>query len=106
MSMRIQDACTNCCATVQEYASNAADWIGKTVTATGAFFTEGAKKVADFVKPYFENVSTFARDNENSPFIFAAIGCTIGAILTAIITNVFCRSTDPSTPPTTPATQQ
>jgi hypothetical protein len=98
MSMRIQDALSNCCEGIKDFASSTASWIGKTVTATGAFFTESATKVAEFVKPHFENIKTFAQENQQS-IVIAAAAFTIGAIATAVITNVFCRGTN-----TTPAT--
>ncbi len=102
MSMRIQDALSNCCDGIKDFASAAASWIGRTVTAAGAFAIEGAQKVAEFIKPHFENLKTFAQENKQSLFV-ATVACTFGAIATAIITNVFCRGTD-TTPPATSAT--
>jgi hypothetical protein len=93
MSMRIQEAFSNCCEGIKDLASATACWIGKTVTATGAFIAEVAHKVAEFVKPHFENIKTFAQENKQS-IIIAAVAFTFGAIATAIITNVFCRGTN------------
>jgi phage-related protein len=98
--MRIQDACSNCCAGIKEFASNTASWIGKTVTATGAFIAESAEKVAEFVKPYFENLKTFCQENKES-ILVAAIAFTLGAIAYAIINQVFCRGTNTPPPATT-----
>lgn len=96
MSMRIQDALSNCCEGIKEFAFAAANWFGKTVSATGAFIAEIAAKVAEFIKPHFEHLKTFAQENKQS-IIIAAIAFAIGAVLTAVITNVFCRGT--GTPP-------
>ena len=99
MSMRIQDALSNCCEGVKNFASSAASWIGKTVTAAGSFLIEGAQKIAEFVKPHFEHLKTFAQENKQS-LIIAGVAFTIGAIVTAVITNVFNRGTE--TTPTAP----
>jgi hypothetical protein len=99
--MRIQDAFSNCCEGIKEFAFSAASWIGKTVTATGSFLVEGTHKVAEFVKPHFENLKTFAQENKES-LVIATVACTIGAILTAIISNVFYRGTN--TTPTSSST--
>ncbi len=63
--MRIQDALSNCCEGIKEFASAAANWIGKTVSATGAFIAEIAAKVAEFVKPHFEHLKTFAQEHKD-----------------------------------------
>jgi len=97
MSMRIQEAFSNCCEGVKEFASSAANWISKSVAAGGAFMSETAAKVAEFVRPQFEQLSTFARANQDS-LIIGGIAFAIGAIATAILTNVFYRGTN-----TTPA---
>lgn len=102
MSMRIQDALSNCCGGIKNFVSAPACWIGKTVTATGAYIAEVATKVAEFVKPHFENLKTFAQENRQS-IIIATVAFTVGAIATAVITNVFCRGTD-TTPPETSGT--
>ena len=94
MSMRIQDALSNCCEGIKEFAASAAAWIGRTVSAAGAFISETAAKVAEFVKPHFERLKTFAQENKQSIMI-AAIGFAIGAVVTAIVNNVFCRSASP-----------
>ncbi len=102
MSMRIQDALSNCCEGFKDFASSAVSWIGKTVTATGSFIVEGASKVAEFVKPHFEHIKTFAQENRQS-ILIAAIGFTVGAIASAVVTNVFCRGTG-ANPASTAAT--
>ena len=100
MSMRIQDALSNCCEGIKDFASTAASWIGKTVTATGSFLVEGTAKVAEFVKPHFQNLRTFAQENKQS-ILIAAVAFAVGAVATAVVTNVFCRGTN--TPVTTAA---
>ena len=97
MSMRIQDALSNCCEGVKNFGSAAVSWIGKSVTAIGSFISGIAKKIAEFVKPYFERLKTFAQENQQ-PLIIAAVAFTLGAILTAI----FCRGTG-TTPVSTSA---
>ncbi len=92
MSMRIQDALSNCCEGIKEFASSAANWIGKTASAIGSYLAEMAAKVAQFVKPHFEQLKTFAQENKQS-IIIASIGFAIGAVLTTIINNVFCSNT-------------
>jgi hypothetical protein len=92
MSMRIQDALSNCCEGAKTFASEAAAWFGKTVTAIGAFIADSAQKVSDFVKPHFENLKTFVQQNKES-IIIASIAFAVGAIATAIVTQVFCRGT-------------
>ncbi|MBS0605249.1 MAG: hypothetical protein JSS60_09485 [Verrucomicrobia bacterium] len=101
MSMRIQDALSNCCEGIKDFASSAASWIGKTVSAAGTYISETVSKVAEFVKPHFESLKTFAQENRQS-IIIAAVAFAVGAVATAIITNVFCRGTN-TTPPVTTA---
>jgi hypothetical protein len=64
---------------------------------------EGTGKVAEFARPYFDNLRTFVKDNQQ-PLTVAAVAFTIGAIATAIITSVFCRSTNTSPPETSSTT--
>jgi hypothetical protein len=90
--MRIQDALSNCCDGAKSFASGAVEWMSKAVTATGAFIGDSARKVADFAKPHFENLKTFAQQNRES-LVIGTIGVAIGAVVTAIIAQVFCRGT-------------
>lgn len=101
MSMRIQEALSNCCEGIKDFASSAATWIGKTVSAAGSFLSETASKVAKFVKPHFENLKKFAQENKQS-LIIAGVAFAIGAVLTAIISNVFCKGTNTTPTTTTP----
>ena len=101
MSMRIQDALSNCCEGIKDFASSAASWIGKTVSAIGSYLAEMAAKVAQFVKPHFEHLKTFAQEHKQL-LIVGSIGIAIGAVLTMIINNVFCSSTPASTSSATP----
>lgn len=96
MSMRIQDALSNCCEGIKEFASSAVNWIGKTVTTIGSYLAEMAAKVAQFVKPHFEHLKTFAQENKQS-IIIASIAFAVGAVLTTIVNNVFCSNTQPAT---------
>lgn len=101
MSMRIQDAFSNCCEGIKDFTSTAATWIGKTVTATGSFVIEGASKVAEYVKPHFEHIKNFAQENKQS-IVIAAIAFTVGAVATSVVNHIFSRGTNP-TPPETAA---
>jgi len=92
--MRIQDALSNCCEGIKEFASSAATWIGKTVSAIGSYLAEMAAKVAQFVKPHFEQLKTFAQENKQA-IIIASIAVAIGAVLATVINSVFCSSTQP-----------
>lgn len=95
MSMRIQDALSNCCEGIKEFAASAASWIGRTVSAAGTFISETATKVAEFVKPHFERLKTFAQENRQSIMI-AAIAFAVGAVVTAVVNHVLCRGDTPS----------
>lgn len=92
MSMSIHAALFDCCEGIKEFASSAATWIGKTVSAVGATIADTASKVAQFVRPHFENLKTFAQENKES-LIIAGIAFAVGAIVSAVITHVFCRGT-------------
>lgn len=92
MNMRIQDAFTNCCDGIKIFASEAGTQIGKAFSAFGEFISETTRKIAEFIKPHFENLKTFAQENKQS-IIIASVAFAIGAIATAIITQVFCRGT-------------
>ena len=92
MSMRIQDAFTNCCDGVKIFASEAGNWISGTASTIAKFVGESVQKVAEFIKPHFENLKTFSQENKQS-IIIASIAFAIGAVATAIITQVFCRGT-------------
>lgn len=98
MSMRIQEVLSNCCDGIKDFASSAASWIGKTVTATGSFLIEGTAKVAQLVKPHFDKFRTFAQENRQA-LIVAAVAFAVGAIISTVVNDVFCRNTDPTTPP-------
>ena len=101
--MRIQEALTGCCGGIKQFGANAVDWVGKTGSAVGSFIMDGARKVADFIRPFFESVKQFYQENQDS-IIVATIAFTVGAILTAIISNVFCKGTN-TAPQQQPQTQ-
>src|SRR5690349_6838521 len=93
--MRIQDALSNCCEGIKEFASTAATWISKTVSNIGSYLADMAAKVAQFVKPHFEQLRTFVQENQQS-ILIASIAFAVGAVLTVIINNVFCSNTPAS----------
>lgn len=95
MSMRVQDALSQGCEGVKNFASSAATWFGKTVSAAGTFIADFMSKVAEFVKPHFENLKTFVHENKHN-IILATVGFAVGAILATIIANVFCKETGAS----------
>lgn len=98
--MRIEATLQNCSG-VQEFASAAANWIGKTATTVGSAIAEGAHKVAEFVRPYFENLKSFAQENSQAIFIFS-LGAMVGAFALHMINSIFCRGTN--RPPETTTT--
>ena len=93
MSMRIQEALSNFCSSISGFASSAASQIAKFATTIGSAAVETTKKVADFVRPQFENIRTWAQENRQS-ILVAAVAFTVGAIGTAIAYNVFARGAD------------
>ncbi len=105
--MRIQEAVTGCCDGIKQFGANAVNWVGKTGRTVGAFIMDGARKVANFVRPYFEGMKQFYQENQDS-IIIATIAFTVGVILTAIINNVFCKGTNtaPQQPPQQPPQTQ
>lgn len=92
MSMRVQDALANCCDGVKEFASNAAAWIGRTVSTIGSTIGDLVSKVAQFVKPHFENFKTFAQENKES-LLIAGVAFVVGAVISAVTYHVFCKGT-------------
>lgn len=102
MTMRIQDALSNCCEGIKEFASSAASWIGKSVSTVGNYITSTIAKVMEIAKPYFEQIKTFARENQQS-LLVAAVAFAIGAA-TVALANAFCRATDTDQTTTTTAT--
>ncbi len=103
MSMKIQDALSSCCKGIKEFASSAATWIGKSVTATGSFLSQTATKVAELAKPHFDHLKNLARENRQS-LIIVGITSAVSVIATLIMTNLFSKATDPATPPPAPGT--
>lgn len=98
MSMRIQEALSKCCEGlngIKDFASSAASRIGKNVSTAGSFLSDGAAKVAEFVKPHFESLKSFAQNNQQS-ILVAGLVLVAGAIATAIMTQVFQRGTGTS----------
>lgn len=89
--MRLESTLNNCSG-VQEFASAAANWIGQTAYAVGSAIAQGAQKVAEFVRPYFESLKSFVQENKQDIFIFT-IGAMIGAFALHVINSVFCRGT-------------
>jgi hypothetical protein len=102
MSMRIQDACSNCCDGIREFASQAAAWISQAASNTGNFITETTAKVAEFIKPQFENLRALAKENKQG-IIIASVAFGIGAALAAAISTVFCKETNMSAAAPAPA---
>ena len=98
--MKIQEALSNCCEGVRDFASAAATWIGKTVSNIGSFLSDSVAKIAEFVKPYFEKMKVFAQQNKQ-PIIIAAIAFTAGSIITAVVSSLYNRTTTTTivTPP-------
>lgn len=87
--MRLESTLNNCSG-VQEFASAAANWIGQTAYAVGSAIAQGAQKVAEFVRPYFESLKSFVQENKQGIFIFT-LGAMLGAFALHVINSVFCR---------------
>jgi hypothetical protein len=89
-----------CCGGMRDLAASTLNWIGRTVTDVGSFVLEGAKdiaeKVADFIKPRFNDMKDFVLNNRANSLALVTVG-VLGAL---IARHVFCRGTN--TPP--PAT--
>jgi hypothetical protein len=92
--MRIQDACSNCCTGIKEFASIAVSKIGRTITAVGHCIGESARKAAEVAKPHFESLKVFAQEHRRD-IVITTVAVIIGAIGAAIINKIFCRATDP-----------
>ncbi len=96
--MRIQEALSKCCEGlngIKDFASSAASKIGKNVSTAGSFLSDGIAKVAAFVRPHFENLKSFAQNNQQS-LLVAGVAVVIGAIATAVMTHIFQRGTGAS----------
>jgi hydroxymethylglutaryl-CoA reductase len=110
MSIRVQETASNCCEGVKNFASSAAAWAGRTVTMISSSVRETISKVAEMVKPHFENLRVFIENNKGS-IVISAVACLIGAALTAIFTNICCKRSDtgnqvvPTSPPAPPASR-
>ena len=91
--MRIQDALSNCCEGIKDFASVTANKVGKITTAIGNCIGETARKAADFAKPQFENFKTFAQENRQ-PIIISAVAFAVGVATAIIMSKVFCRGTN------------
>jgi len=101
MSMRIQETMQNCCKGITDFATNAVNWAGRTISAAGAYIAETAQKVAEFVKPHFEAFMNFCRENKGT--ILVALGAAVvGALSYALFQALCCNKQ--ATPPTTVAT--
>lgn len=101
MSMRIQEALSTGCNGIKSFASSTAAWIGKTVSAAGAFIADLIAKVAEFVKPHFENLKTFVREHKQA-LIIATVAGAIGTVLGLVFAN--CCKSAPATGTGAPAT--
>lgn len=97
MSMRVQGALANCCDGIKSAFSTVASTVGKAITATGNFIAESARKVAEFVKPHFENLKTFAQENKES-ILIAAIAAAAGMLFALFCSKVCCGDDAPRTP--------
>jgi ABC-type transporter Mla subunit MlaD len=96
MSMRIQDALSNCCEAIREFAASAAVCIARTGSTICTTVAETMSKVAEFARPYFESLRTLAQEH-HVPILIATIAFGVGAAVSAFITTVFCNNRPAST---------
>ena len=98
--MRILETMQNCCKGITDFATNAASWAGRTISSISAQIAELAKKVAEFVKPHFEALMNFARENKGT--ILIALGAAaLGAISYALFQSLCCNKQQPVSAVTT-----
>jgi hypothetical protein len=91
--MKIQEALSNFCHTVQTTASKAAHKTGEALSSAGSKIAEFARKVADYVQPRFEAMKNYLRDNKQ--MVAITLGAVaVGALLYAIIHRVCCKEKD------------
>lgn len=102
MSMRIQEALSNCCQGIGAFLSRAGESIGTTVSTVTAYTADYAQKAAEYVQPHFENLKTFVSENRG-PILLVTAAAAIGAIAYAVINSIFCRGTNTTRQVTPPA---
>ena len=101
--MRIQETMQNCCKGITNFATNAANWAGRTFSAVSTQIATLAKKVAEFVKPHFEALMNFAREHKGA--ILLAVGAVaVGALLATLFRGVCCKKQAAETTASTAAT--
>ena len=98
--MRIQDTFHNCCGGIKNFAYAAGASISKAFSNITTCVKDGAAKAAAYVKPHFEHLKTYARENKQQ-LVIGTVAFILGTIVTAIISRLFCKATN-----TTPAGQQ
>lgn len=98
-SMRIQEAFTNCCEGMKDFASQAASGVANALTTVGSAAAETLQKVAKLAQPHFDKLMKFGQENKQS-ILIAAIACAFGAIATVVFSRVCSRE---QTPPVTTA---
>jgi len=88
--MKIQEALSNFCHTIQTTASNVAHKTGAALSSAGSKIAEFAKRVADYVKPRFEAMKDYLKQNKQ--MVAVTLGAAaVGALLYAIINRVCCK---------------
>lgn len=90
--MKIQEALSNCCQSVQSWGSKAVTWFGKSVSNITTTFGEYARKGAELAKPYFQNAQNFL--SQNKPYVWVAtVAFGVGAVFLFLINKVCCNTT-------------
>ncbi len=113
MCTQVQDAMSNCFQGVQTFAVNAGEWISSTVIWLRDAIVDYAQKVAEWIKPHWENFTTFASSQfENlknfcmgSPREATILGVGAGILgaAAAAIGTYFCCARAQTPPPANPS---
>jgi hypothetical protein len=103
MSMNVQNSSSGYYAGVRNFASTTANKMSRAMNAVGNCIADTARKAADFAKPHFQNLKTFAQENRQ-PIIISAVAFAVGVVTAIIMSKVFCRGTNTvSSPAAAPA---
>ncbi|MGC1878179.1 MAG: hypothetical protein WA347_01325 [Rhabdochlamydiaceae bacterium] len=93
MSMNVQNSSSGYYAGVRNFASATASKMSRAMNAVGNCIAETTRKAADFAKPHFQNLKTFAQENRQS-IIISAVAFAVGVATAIIMSKVFCRGTN------------
>lgn len=94
--MRVQESMVNGWHSVQNAATTAAGWIGRTVKAGALRIADLATKVYEMVKPFFSKMKNFVMENQSHILIASvAVG---GTALIALLFSKYFRNGSQAAP--------